>query len=500
MAKRSSASAWSALGSGTSRLLTFGVEVSLSTAWLGACVVSLRAFAASCYVTAAMRSWRAWTAVLLVTGCIEGGEAEPLVDCAAPEHACGTTCVDLQADAENCGECGNACGKAGVCSRGECLSECPESLSACGGACRDLSSDVAHCGACDAPCVEGFECVDGACLIDGAPVDERVRSRNAQLTLCGRPIYMNGANTPWHRWNDFGGDYDAAWWSEHYASLHETGVNSSRVWITCDGSVGIDISAEGEVLGATPEHWQHLDSFFAIASEQRIYVMATLMSFDHFESRAAAQWQAWLASDALIDSYIENYLRPFLDRYGTNPQLWAIDLMNEPDWVVDRHDIGWDRLRAYFARGARAIHEHSEVLVTVGMASPQFSAPCPGCQPAILDSQLRETLDEPSVYLDFYSPHYYDWVGEVWGNSLHLRPQSTNFPPGKPMLIGEHPAHGSAGHTLTEDVESAWSHGWQGTLPWTSNGVDRNGGFAEVSVASAAFRDAHTMLVFPSCR
>ncbi len=342
--------------------------------------------------------------------------------------------------------------------------------------------------------------MDGACSSANLPApDLRIRATDARFSACGRPIFVNGANTPWHRWNDFGGDYDASFWDDHYAALHESGVNASRVWITCSGEVGIDITADGEVRGATPAHWEHLDSFFAIAEARQIYVMATLMSFDHFESRAGERWQAWLASDAHIDSYVDNYLIPFLDRYGENPYLWSVDLINEPDWVHEREGIGWDRLRAYFARAARAVHEHSEVLVTVGMASPKYSAPCAGCEPAVSDAQLRETLDEPGVYLDFYSPHYYDWVGDVWGNTLHLRPDSTNFPPGKAMLIGEHPARGTTGHSLLEDLEAARENGWQGTMPWTSNGVDRNGGFSDVSAAASAFRDAHPTLVFPKC-
>lgn len=120
--------------------------------------------------------------------------------------------------------------------------------------------------------------------------------------------------------------------------------------------MSVEIAADGSVLGATDAHWEDLDSFFAIAEERQVYVMATLMSFDHFEDGAEARWKAWIESDQNIDSYLENYLIPFL---------------------------------------------------------------------------------EP--------------------------------------------------------------HGWQGTMPWTSNGVDRNGGFAEVSAAAASFRDARPWLVFPSC-
>jgi hypothetical protein len=438
---------------------------------------------------------------LLVQGCLEdSGVADPSDGgyCPDPMVDCGPACSDLRTDPTNCGACGNACAPGDYCAAGECVDECTGGLSACDRSCRDLTRESAHCGGCDRPCADGFSCVEGACVGD-PPSDLRVRVSGAEFSVCGRPIFMNGVNTPWNEWDDFGGDYDATWWSAHYADLHDAGVNSSRVWITCSGAVGIDISSDGVVLGATPAHWEHLDSFFAIAEERQIYVMATLMSFDHFEDRAESSWKAWIASDANIDSYVENYLIPFLERYAPSPYLWSIDLINEPDWAVEREGVSFDRLRAYFARAARAIHENSDVLVTVGLASPKYNARCPGCEQAISDEQLREAVNDPAVFLDFYSPHYYDWIGEVWGNTLHIRPDGANFPIDKPLLIGEHPARGTSGHTLTEDLEAAFSNGWQGTMPWTSNGVDGNGGFAQVSVAATSFRDAHPSLVFPSC-
>jgi hypothetical protein len=271
------------------------------------------------------------------------------------------------------------------------------------------------------------------------------------------------------------------------------------VWITCSGEVGIQIGPDGAVLGATSAHWDDLTSFFGIAQQQQVYVMASLMSFDHFKDGAESSWRAWIASDANIDSYVQNYLIPFLQRFADNPYLWSIDLMNEPDWAYENSGISFDRLRAYFARAARAIHENSNVLVTVGMASPKYSAACGGCEPSISDEQLRAALDAPGAQLDFYSPHYYDWVGRQWGNTIYESPLSAGFPSSKPLLIGEHPAHGTSGHTLSEDISAAFDRGWQGTLPWTSNGVDGNGGFPLVSVAATAFRDAHPELVFPTC-
>ena len=153
-----------------------------------------------------------------------------------------------------------------------------------------------------------------------------------RFTLCGRPVFLNGANTPWDRWNDFGGGYDATFWSDHYAALHETGVNSSRVWITCNGEVGIDITAEGEVRGATSAHWDHLDGFFAVAEAQQIYVMATLVSFDHFESDAADRWQSWIASDARKCASASSWYRWRVA--VTTPRWWAT-----LDWTAETLEV-----------------------------------------------------------------------------------------------------------------------------------------------------------------
>ena len=47
----------------------------------------------------------------------------------------------------------------------------------------------------------------------------------------GKEIFLNGANTPWDKWNDFGGDFDENFWNSHFATLKSNGINSSRVWI-----------------------------------------------------------------------------------------------------------------------------------------------------------------------------------------------------------------------------------------------------------------------------
>lgn len=338
-----------------------------------------------------------------------------------------------------------------------------------------------------------------------AAFGDRITVSGTQFLAGGKRIWINGANTPWHSWNDFGGSFDYNWWDNHFKQLHDNGINATRVWITCNGEVGINISDSGQISGATQAHWNNLDSLFQIAQSRQVYIMATLMSFDHFSDSHTnyPKWRSWLTNSSNIDSYVSNYLIPFLNRYKNNPWLWSVDLMNEPDWVYENSNCGnisWDWLQTYFAKASRAVHENSSVLVTVGIGMIKYnSATCPGAQgDKVSDSALQAKVNDPDARLDFYSPHYYPWQDPYFGIPFYKTPGNYGLETGKPAVVGECPAVGSTGHTITQDYENAYQNGWQGVMPWTSNGVDSNGSLTDMGPATRAFRDNHYELVFPS--
>ena len=326
---------------------------------------------------------------------------------------------------------------------------------------------------------------------------------NNEFTVDGNRIWINGVNTPWNDWNEFGGSYNNDWWDNEFTRLREAGMNATRIWINCNNeNNAIAIDDNGNVSGASEKHWADVASLFELAKKYKIYIMATLTSFDHFKSSQASKWRAMITSPSASQSFADNYTIPFLNKLKDNPYLWSIDLMNEPDWVHENKECGqipWNNISCFFAINAAAIHENSQVLVTVGIANPKWNVDGNSYQGnKVSDTYLKSLYNHPKAYLDFWSPHYYDWVGEWYGVPHYLTPygkldgdKNTGWTGGwgldssKPAVLGECSARGTGkglyglqDNSIITDYEQAYLNGWQGVMPWTSNAVDGNGGLA----------------------
>ena len=345
-------------------------------------------------------------------------------------------------------------------------------------------------------------------------------NNNKEFEVDGKRIWINGVNTPWNKWNDFGGAYDNSWWDNEFARLHKAGINATRIWINCNNDQGaVTIDETGFVSGVSEQHWADLESLFELAKTHKVYIMATLTSFDHFKSSQWSRWQAMIKSKPASQSFADNYTIHFLNKFKDNPYLWSIDLMNEPDWVYENSECGnipWNNISYFFAVNAAAIHDNSEVLVTVGLSYPKWNSNnYEGNK--VSDTYLKSLSGLSNAYLDFWSPHYYNWVGEWFGVPHYLKPsgnlQGNNtgwsggwgLDPSKPALIGECSAKGTGrnrwgvkNNTIITDFEQAYLNGWQGVMPWTSNGVDGEGSLANMSSATQNMLTKYPQLIFPA--
>lgn len=118
----------------------------------------------------------------------DAADDELILACPESDTRCGNNCVNLQTDASNCGQCGNACTRSEDCRNGICAASdgettCPEGQTRCSNACVNTASDVLNCGECDQICALDEECAGGQCVaVD--QVDADVETCPAGQTRC----------------------------------------------------------------------------------------------------------------------------------------------------------------------------------------------------------------------------------------------------------------------------------------------------------------------------
>lgn len=318
---------------------------------------------------------------------------------------------------------------------------------------------------------------------------ETTTDGSAKVTVDGtkfmvgdKELWLNGVNAPWDKWNDFGGGFNFEFWQDHFQKLHNSGVNAARIWIVCNGDVGMLISADGTFDGATTAHWEDLDNLFYLAEQYQIYIMATVQSFDNFKdsNQNYNAWRALIQDSDKTDRFVDNYIVPFVQRYGKSDYFWSVDLCNEPDWIVENDECGkldWLYLEQYYAKAAAAIHANSDVLVTVGMGMIKYNSDSQQGN-KISDSELQSVLsgdkyDKSLAYVDFYSTHWYTWMQGMWGYPFGESPTDFGLDGTKPSVIGECPAVASdSDFDITSAYEEAYNNGWNGVFAWKTSGQD----------------------------
>lgn len=92
------------------------------------------------------------------------------IQCPMGKSECAGACVDLKADHENCGMCGQACQMTETCTDGQC---CTTGQVLCSNVCTDTQNDPNNCGMCGQKC-SGMTpgCSAGKCVayVDHGPM------------------------------------------------------------------------------------------------------------------------------------------------------------------------------------------------------------------------------------------------------------------------------------------------------------------------------------------
>lgn len=300
----------------------------------------------------------------------------------------------------------------------------------------------------------------------------RVTIDGTKFMADGKELWINGTNTPWQHWNDFVEGMDETFWDTEFAKLVADGVNCTRVWVNCNGETIVRLTDDGKVRNVNETHWEALDKLFDLADKNGIYLIPTLLSFDHFKEpvKCGKRWQGLVSSKEYSDVFAEKYVKTFCERYRDRTCILGIDVMNEPDWVVENEECGkipWDNVSYLLGKCAAVIHENSDFPVTVGVAMIKYNSDkFEGNK--VSDEYLKELTGDDKAYLDFYSTHYYNYMKQYFGYPCDKSPSEFGLAEAKPCIIGE--THNDdadeIGMTLTEKYKSVYDNGWNGIMVW----------------------------------
>lgn len=323
---------------------------------------------------------------------------------------------------------------------------------------------------------------EGSSEISDVPsASARVTTDGTKFMVDSKELWINGVNTPWQKWNDFvAGTMDETFWDEQLARLAADNINCTRIWVNCNGQTIVRLTEKGNVMEVNPDHWEALDKLFALAEKHKIYIMPTLLSFDHFKEPVASgkKWQSLITTKEYSDNYAEKYVKEFCERYRNCEYIFGIDIMNEPDWVFENEECGkipWDNISYLLGKCAATIHENSDFLVTVGIGIIKYNSDkYEGNK--VSDEYLKELTGNDKAYLDFYSTHYYNWQKQWFGFPCDKSPARFGIAESKPCIIGEtHNDDEKASRmTLTEKYKSVYDNGWNGIMVWMEPREDEN--------------------------
>ncbi|CAL2105033.1 putative Cellulase family glycosylhydrolase [Tenacibaculum sp. 190524A02b] len=278
---------------------------------------------------------------------------------------------------------------------------------------------------------------------------------NAQINtihLNGKEYYINGVNIPW---NNFGWDfgehhiwgegYDSNWFKDSFKDLQENGVNCVRIWIHCDGRANPNFDEQGYVTGLDNNFLQQLNNVVKLANEHSLMVILTLWSHDMLEdyTKVAGKY-AGLHADLIknkqkTNSYIQKALIPIVKNLKDHCNILAWEIMNEPEWGMNvdyggttQQTVSKIEMQQFIGKCIEAIREHTDQNITIGSAKPFKNNSTKNYWHESEFHQLGFNCSK--VYLDFYSFHFYNYMGNTM--SPHIN-QAQEWKLNKPILISE---------------------------------------------------------------
>lgn len=288
------------------------------------------------------------------------------------------------------------------------------------------------------------------------------------LPVMGSCGYIKGANLAWldgaysnylgidpHH-VDYGLAYNSSSMNSHLADMHNMGIKVVRLWLFQDDQ-GCTLDGSGNITGVTSQFWTNLDDTVRLAGNNQIALYLTT-------NGGRADFQE---NSTLLNSFINNALKPLVQRYKGNSAVFAIDAMNEIDGTVAGNSGNytntgstWSQAEAYIKTIASAVHS---------VDSGRLVSCSTGWHTWTNISNFK------GLGLDFYDFHVYADNGYV--------PTASSLGLDKPIYVGEY-GQGT----------KSWSDSIQNTVGANMLSNTDNGGYAGAGIWDYDYAGANDYL------
>lgn len=343
--------------------------------------------------------------------------------------------------------------------------------------------------------------------------------------------FVHGCNYPWSTDGDtvfYGLDFGANVWGTHlgvstrraavrqdFLEMASLGFVVTRWFVFADGRAGIQYGDDGLPVSLDPYFFGDLDAALEIAAEAGVQLHLVLL--DHrWMFEGLADRLADPATGSLLDvrlpagrarvlltaagreALFERVIAPLVRRYGhgggreqLGRQIFGLELMNEPDFVVEEWEadvspsvprpLRFEMLAQMVAALSALVHDHLAAITTVGCAR----------------AHNLWAWDDDGLGLDLLQVHSYPDSRYPGRDVDPVSDPASSLRVSRPVLVGEFPANPAerrpAGteplvRSAEEVLDAALSGGYAGAWPWSFSGTDAFGPLPAPPLRSFAAR------------
>ena len=310
----------------------------------------------------------------------------------------------------------------------------------------------------------------------------------SRVSAFGGKWFVLGYDYPWKDYSyDFSTtsnisqNYSAI--SSQFADMAANGTHVTRWFVFNNGSQALSFNSSGWITGIKnpAAFYQDFDQMVAIAQAHNVFLIPDLLDGTFVSTGAATTHALTFTNSSAMQSYMDNVVKPILQRYGNNHWILAWSPVNEPDYFtvgVNRggsfQPIPYANVQTFMRTFNSYVHTYTSQMSTIE------------------NGPLATTHYWTGLGFDFYSPHWYPWMDQysltgpgpmtTTASSWHLD---------KPIVFGELPSSNTGGYTVSQMISTLYKNGYAGAMFWSVNAGDSASNYGGTKSQMASFAQAH---------